>query len=222
MRASGRDTLVDNYSMRPLSGRAELLLILDTPWLAIEQAPGGVPGFGKQLIADLSVALGVAKDRLQVTGLHAEDGGRKAAAQLLVFPSHDGAPPSAQEVAANACAQASARDSMLKSMSSTRRTSVANFREVSGGESVTGARGLAGRSQGSQALTQGDTRPELSAVRPPTAKAARADSQREERETKDGFWVDVEAGKGERGAVYGTFGGAGGERRVPRYARCAR
>eukprot|EP00290_Baffinella_frigidus_P057797 CAMPEP_0180377838 /NCGR_PEP_ID=MMETSP0989-20121125/24377_1 /TAXON_ID=697907 /ORGANISM="non described non described, Strain CCMP2293" /LENGTH=313 /DNA_ID=CAMNT_0022376577 /DNA_START=79 /DNA_END=1017 /DNA_ORIENTATION=+ len=171
MRASGRAHADLDYSLRPLSGRAELLLVLDAPWVAIEQAPGGVPGFGKQLVADLSVALGVGKDRLQVTGLHSEDGGRKAAAEVMVFSSHDGSPPSALEVAAGACAQASARDSLLKSMSSTRRTSVANFREVSGGGSVAGApgaRGLAGRSQGSQALTHGDTRPELSAIHPPS------------------------------------------------------
>jgi hypothetical protein len=209
MRASG--TLVDDHSLRPLSGRAELLLVIDERWSTVEQMQGGVAGFGKQLLSDLSAALGVRKDRLQLTSLSPEEQGRRAAAQLLVFPSREGSPPSALEVAAAACAQASDRGSALRSMPSTRRTAVANFREVrpdSAGGALT-PRGLAGRSLGSLALV--DSRPHLSAVRQPSRSAAR--------KGQDGFWVDVEAGAGGpvRAGAYGTFGGDAGGSRVPRW-----
>jgi len=178
MRASG--TLVDDHSLRPLSGRAELLLVIDERWSTVEQMQGGVAGFGKQLLSDLSAALGVRKDRLQLTSLSPEEQGRRAAAQLLVFPSREGSPPSALEVAAAACAQASDRGSALRSMPSTRRTAVANFREVrpdSAGGALT-PRGLAGRSLGSLALVdsqeRGRTASGSTLRRAPAAPCARA------------------------------------------------
>ena len=130
VRASMRASGVNLDEELGLTGsRAEVVMTIDESWKQLTRGTGNPSGLEKQLVSDLAIALRVPKSRFQITGVKPSGMGSRAVAELVILPGSEGE-PQAVEVAEALSLQAGTPQSMLASMTSTKRASNVRFREV--------------------------------------------------------------------------------------------